>query len=75
MLHEFHHLVRGCCGDAQFTSFMDHVITEGMATVFERDVAGVDPPWGKYPDEVADWVTELMALPTYPPRGQWMKIW
>ena len=72
LLHEFHHLVRGCCGDAQFTSFMDHVITEGMATVFERDVAGVDPPWGKYPDEVADWVTELMALPTYPPRGQWM---
>ena len=73
LLHEFHHLVRGCCGEAQFTSYMDHVINEGMATVFERDVGGVQPPWGEYPDDLADWVLEIMAWPTHPgDNPEWM---
>ncbi len=40
-------------------------VTEGLATVFERDTAGSDPLWGKYEsDEVMkDWYAELKQLP------------
>jgi hypothetical protein len=71
LLHEFHHLVRA--QTITSTSLMDEVITEGMATVFERDVAGVSPPWGMYPDNVADWVTELIALPPDAGSNYWVR--
>jgi uncharacterized protein YjaZ len=57
---------------AHFESLMDRVISEGMATAFERDFAGATYPWGQYPDDVAAWVTELMALPKDAPRDHWM---
>ena len=49
LVHEFHHLVRYQTVPAK--SLMDEVVTEGMATVFERDFAGASPPWGVYPDD------------------------
>lgn len=71
LLHEFHHLVRA--QTITSTSLMDEVITEGMATVFERDVAGVSPPWGVYPEDVADWVNELIALPPGAGTSYWVR--
>jgi len=42
--------------------FLDSCIMEGLATVFERDYAKVDPLWGRYdPAETADWLTEIQA--------------
>lgn len=71
LLHEFHHLVRSQTMTS--TSLMDEVITEGMATVFERDVAGISPPWGVYPEEVGEWVNELIALPPGAGSSYWMR--
>ena len=60
LFHEFHHLVRDA--NVPSRSLMDRAVTEGMATAFERDFAGADAPWGKYPDNVSDWVAELWHL-------------
>jgi hypothetical protein len=43
-----------------------------MATAFERDLARTRPPWGAYPDDVAGWLGELLALPPGAPRRPWM---
>ena len=54
---------------------MDRVIGEGMANVFERDFGGASHPWMDYPDNVADWVKELMAQPPTQPTAErqgWM---
>jgi len=70
LFHELHHLVR----DAAITrtSLLDFAVTEGMATAFERDFAGVAVPWGQYPPEAAAWVEELRALPDDAQRGPWL---
>ena len=41
------------------------VVTEGLATVFERDHAGAQPLWGKYEDDetMCEWLHELKELP------------
>jgi hypothetical protein len=62
LFHEFHHLVRGAT-TAPTRQLMDHVITEGMASAFERDFAGASYPWNHYPPEVPTWLDELLALP------------
>lgn len=62
LYHEFHHLVRyAYVGEGK--SVMDGVVTEGMATVFERDAAGASPPWGAYPKDAMNWLIELGSLP------------
>lgn len=61
LFHEFHHLVRAARVNTE--TVMDHVVTEGMASAFERDVAGASYPWSQYPDDVPKWVEELLALP------------
>ena len=71
LLHEFHHLVRA--QTITSATLMDEVITEGLATVFERDVAGVSPPWGTYPDNVPAWVSELVALPPGADGSYWLR--
>ena len=70
LFHELHHLVRTAA--VQQASLMDRVITEGMASAFERDYAGARYPFSDYPDDVAVWVAELMALPSSADRGHWM---
>ena len=70
LFHEFHHLVRSAA--VMPTTLVDHAIHEGIATVFERDFAGVKPPWGNYPDDVEEWSRELRALPGATPTGPWL---
>lgn len=70
LFHEFHHLVRGATLPPQ--TLMDHVITEGMATAFERDFAGASPLWGQYPDEIAGWVAELRMLQSDTRAADWI---
>lgn len=74
LFHELHHQVRGWVmfGGEPRTSFMEGVVSEGLATVFERDVGGREPPWGQYPNNVEEWVSELLELPMTAPYNQWM---
>jgi hypothetical protein len=74
LFHELHHLARGWVrsGGAAPASFMDGVVSEGLATAFERDFGGRRPPWGDPPDEVAAWIAELMLLPASAPYHHWM---
>jgi uncharacterized protein YjaZ len=51
---------------------MDGVVSEGLATAFERDFGGRRPPWGDPPDEVAAWIAELRLLPASAPYHHWM---
>ncbi len=53
-------------------SFMDSVVSEGLATAFERDSGGRQPPWGEYPEQVRTWVHELLRLPLSAPYHHWM---
>jgi hypothetical protein len=53
-------------------TLMDHVVSLGMATAFERDAGGKSYPWGQYPAEVTAWVTELIALPATDDLNHWM---
>lgn len=53
-------------------TFMHGVVSEGLATAFERDAAGSSPPWGEYPPEVRGWVDELLALPSDVNYVEWM---
>lgn len=70
LFHELYHLVRGQTPTS--LTLMDRVVGEGLATVFERDAAGMPAPWGQYPPDVANWVTELRALPGDAPWKEWM---
>ena len=70
LYHELHHLVRHA--HVERISLMDDVVSEGMASAFERDYAGARYPFSDYPDSAATWVTELLALPPSANREQWM---
>lgn len=69
LFHEFHHLVRGTTNT--YTTLMDRVVTEGLATAFERDFAGVSRPWADYPSDVASWVEEIPTWPETANRDGW----
>jgi hypothetical protein len=70
LFHEFHHLVRSASGNPR--SVVDHALFEGMATVFERDAAGVYVPWGDYPADVDVWAREVIALPSDSSVREWL---
>ena len=70
LFHEFHHLVRGTAHPA--SGLMDSVITEGLATAFERDFAPAKVPWGEYPDDVSMWVEELTTQPAEAKSSDWI---
>ena len=59
-------------GPTGFHSLTDRVITEGLATAFERDAAGATYPWSEYPDNVSEWVDELLDLPPTARGMDWM---
>jgi hypothetical protein len=46
-------------------TLMNGVVSEGLATAFERDATGAEPLRGQYPEDVDTWVKELLAC-----RGQ-----
>jgi hypothetical protein len=71
LFYGLHHLVRDKA--IPLNSLMDDVVTEGMATAFERDFAGArPPPWGMYSADSSEWAKELMALPKTTPASEWM---
>jgi hypothetical protein len=67
VFHEGYHVVQGFTGEdyQEDMAAIYNAIYEGAATVFERDKAGVAPPWGEYLDDEAmtDWIGEIKALP------------
>ena len=70
LFHELHHLVRSeVVVDGDIVSI---AIGEGLATAFERDFAGAQPPWGQYPSDVDAWARELLTLPPELPRDEWL---
>ena len=70
LFHEFHHLVR--MAHVPTRSLMDAVVTEGLATAFERDFGKANPPWGLAPPEVTDWTRELLRQPETAEREPWL---
>lgn len=78
LFHELHHLARGYVvrGGRPRTSFMDVVVSEGLATAFQRDFADAKPPWAEYPEDVSSWVDELTELPlsAFASYSEWMFI-
>ena len=75
LFHELNHVVRkqGQSREALTQrTLLDFVVSEGLATVFERDQGGGHPPWGQYPQEVQEWVEEMIALPANASHQQWM---
>lgn len=74
LLHELHHIARGFVlyPFKPVATFMHHVVAEGLATAFERDVGRRVLPWGAYPENVDAWVDELLSLPPDAPYADWM---
>jgi hypothetical protein len=76
LFHEFHHQVRGWVisdsANLLADTIMNAPVSEGLATAFERDESGVTPPWAEYPENVSDWVREMMADFTPATYAQWM---
>jgi hypothetical protein len=70
LFHHFHRLTR--LRHRPDITLMDHVVGFGMATAFERDAGGRSYPWAQYPDDVTDWVKELIDLPADANLSHWM---
>jgi hypothetical protein len=68
LLHELHHLARA--SRVTDLTLIDHVVTEGLATAFERDAARIDPPWGRAPEDA--WVSEVLAQPPNADVATWL---
>jgi hypothetical protein len=71
LFHDIHHLVRYRT-EKPTGSIVERAVTEGMATAFERDFAGTAPPMGAYPDNVAEWAAQLLALPEGASSEEWL---
>jgi uncharacterized protein YjaZ len=72
LLHELHHLARKSRVPGPI-ALRDRVISEGLATAFERDTAKTAPPWGEVTPEVADWAREILGLPESAEVEPWFK--
>jgi uncharacterized protein YjaZ len=70
LVHELHHLARK--SRIPSLTLVDRVVDEGLATAFERDVASVDPPWGKAPPEIMDWTREILRQPPDAEQERWL---
>lgn len=73
--HIVHLFVPGRFRDRTPTA-LETAVYEGAATVFERDRAGSEPPWGVYYREATmlGWAAELAALPPGYDEQRW-KYW
>lgn len=76
LFHELHHQARGWMqqGGRPKEGLLDAVVSEGLATAFERDAAGSSPLWGAYPANVSEWTVELRGLPDDADFMQWMVL-
>jgi len=66
LFHESFHLSQRFTGEDGPFSAIDNALYEGMATVFERDYAGVFEPYGDYrqisEEKLKQWAEELRTL-------------
>lgn len=79
VFHESFHVAHGFVASrfrGRTPSALHSAVYEGAATVFERDRAGSDPPWGMYFDDetMTRWAAELAALPLEYDERRW-KFW
>lgn len=74
VFHEFHHLVRGWTISENLfgPSIATAAVNEGLANVFAEQYTGVSFEAEAYPDNVDEWVAEILALPTDADYGEWM---
>jgi len=74
--HEFHHLARGwTIEENKFEQGIDiAAINEGLAEVFDIQHTGVTHDVLNVPDDVEDWVVEILALPADANYSQWMNV-
>jgi hypothetical protein len=70
LVHELHHLARA--SRVQTRTLVERVVSEGLATVFERDVAKVPVPWGEPPPDPMAWTREILAQPPTADLDRWM---
>lgn len=74
LYHEFHHLVRGWTVEQNefLPSIPNAAVNEGLAVVFAEQMSGVRESWLDYPDNVAQWLDEILELPLRSNYQQWM---
>lgn len=70
LFHELHHLARASRTASR--SLVDQVVTEGLATAFERDFGQTTPPWGQAPPEIMEWTRELLRQPDTSDQAKWL---
>lgn len=61
VFHEMNHAARYNIEGIWHTTFLDSCIMEGLATAFTREHAGEKAAWADYPDDVTDWIDEIIA--------------
>ena len=74
IFHEFHHLSRGwAIQDNKFSyGIPNAMVNEGLAVVFTELYTGNVNEVNSYPDEAANWVKEILALPQDADYSQWV---
>lgn len=70
LAHELHHLARASRITSR--SLRDRVVTEGLATAYERKYRRSEPPWGAAPPEIATWTEEIARQPAAADPEAWM---
>lgn len=70
LFHELHHLARA--SRVETVTLVDHVVSEGLATAFERDFGGAVVPWGEPPSDGIAWAHEILGQPETAPLDTWI---
>ena len=73
IFHEFHHLTRGwAIQDNKFSyGIPNSMVNEGLAVVFTEYYTGVKSEVYSYPDDVDNWVKEILELPLDANYSHW----
>jgi hypothetical protein len=73
IFHEFHHLTRGwAIQDNKFSyGIPNSMVNEGLAVVFTEFYTGTKSEIYSYPDDVDDWVKEILELPLDASYSDW----
>lgn len=74
IFHEFHHLSRGwAIQDNKFSyGIPNAMVNEGLAVAFTEIYTGNITDVNSYPNEVGNWVKEILALPLDADYAQWV---
>jgi uncharacterized protein YjaZ len=77
VFHEFHHLDRGWTiqGNKYGPGIPIAAVNEGLASVFAEEFSGIyfEEAYG-YPDDVHQWLEEVLALPADADYNTWMNM-